>query len=130
MVTSLMHVSAALLMALHGAECDFKTNPPRGDHGTAWGVLQIRPPVIADVNRIYHTRYRHADAEDPAKAFKICQLYLTYWGAQYQKKTGKVPTDEVLARIWNGGPVGWKARSTRKYWLARVLPHWGRTETS
>ena len=42
--------------------------------------------------------------------------------AKIEKETGKKPTDEVLARIWNGGPRGWKKKSTRKYWLARVLP--------
>ena len=26
------------------------------------------------------------------------------------------PTYEVYARIWNGGPDGWKKRSTLKYW--------------
>lgn len=120
--SSLMSVSAALLMALHGAEADLRPNPPPGDHGKALGVLQIRVEVVKDVNRVYRTRYVHRDALDPKKSFEICRLYLSYWGRHYEKETGNKPTDEVLARIWNGGPRGWKKKSTRKYWLTRVLP--------
>lgn len=129
MVTALTNVTAVLLMALHGAECDLQANPPRGDNGKAWGVLQIRQEVITDVNRVYKTRYVHADAEDPRKAFAICRLYLGYWGGRYQKLTGKPPTYEVLARIWNGGPNGWRVKATRKYWVVRVLPYLNRTVT-
>lgn len=116
-------VTAALLMALHGAECDLRPNPPPGDGGRALGVLQIQMVVIDDVNRIYKTKYVHKDALDKKKAFEICRLYLGYWGAQYKKKTGKEPTDEVLARIWNGGPNGWKKKATDDYWITRVTPY-------
>lgn len=46
----------------------------------------------------------------------IALLYLTYWGHHYKEVTGKCPTAETYARIWNGGPDGWKKRSTVKYW--------------
>lgn len=126
MTTSLVSVSAALLMALHGAEADLRPNPPPGDRGKALGVLQIRVEVIKDVNRVYHTRYVHRDALDPKKSFEICRLYLGYWGKHYTKHTGKQPTNEVYARIWNGGPDGWKEKQTRKYWMTRVLPYLNR----
>jgi hypothetical protein len=43
-------------------------------------------------------------------------LYLAYYGAQYEKQTGRPATDEVYARLWNGGPDGWRKSSTLKYW--------------
>jgi len=122
-MTTIISVSAALLLALHGAECDLKTNPPPGDGGKALGVLQIRQEVIDDVNRIYKTKYVHTDALNKTKAFEICKLYLKHWGARYRKETGLAPTDEVLARIWNGGPKGWKKTATVKYWVIRVTPY-------
>ena len=45
--------------------------------------------------------------------------YLRHYGEVYKKETGKDPTVEVLARIHNGGPRGWKKEATRSYW-ARV----------
>jgi len=43
-------------------------------------------------------------------------LYLSYYGEQYERETGQPPTDEVYARIWNGGPSGWRKDSTLEYW--------------
>ena len=34
-------------------------------------------------------------------------------------------TDEVIARNWNGGPNGYKKKSTEKYW-EKVNPLFGR----
>ena len=92
-----------------------------GDDGKALGCLQIRKCVVDDVNKHYPFHYRHKlyvhdDAFCVDKATEICWLYLKYWGGVYKKKTGKEPTNEVYARIWNGGPNGWKKKSTLKYW--------------
>ena len=92
-----------------------------GDGGKAQGCLQIRQCVIDDVNKFYPKYYREQlyvldDAFAKDKAIEICWLYLKHWGEVYQKKTGKKPTIEVYARIWNGGPNGWKKKSTLKYW--------------
>ena len=87
-----------------------------GDKGKAKGVLQIWKSVVDDVNRVYKTNYVHDDAFDLAKARQIASKYLTYWGKQYQKKTEKAPTYEVLARVWNGGPGGYKKPATVEYW--------------
>jgi hypothetical protein len=43
-------------------------------------------------------------------------MYLDYYGDLYVRQTGRTPTDEVYARIWNGGPNGWRKASTRQYW--------------
>ena len=78
--------------------------------------LQIRECCVIDVNRIYSTSYDMHDVYDKARSEEIALLYLSYWGEKYQAKTSRKPTHEVYARIWNGGPDGWKKRSTLKYW--------------
>jgi len=83
---------------------------------TSHNQLQIRDICIQDVNRIYGTSYTMYDAYDRAKSKEIAILYLTYWGKQYKKETKKDPSYEQFARIWNGGPEGWKKKSTIKYW--------------
>lgn len=104
----------ALINALIAVESHGDTNAT-GKAGEV-GILQIKPCVVEDVNRVYHTSYRLEDREDKAASIKICELYLGYWGTRYEERTHNVATAEVLARIWNGGPNGWKKESTRAYW--------------
>ncbi len=88
-----------------------------GDNGKAKGLYQIQPIVIKDVNRIYKTNYKHNDAFNPELAQEIFDKYTSYWAKYYQKKTGKAITNEVIARIWNGGPMWFKKpHKTNKYW--------------
>jgi len=117
-------VSANLIKALIKVESGGKIGAV-GDGGLAVGVLQIHPIVIDDVNRIYKTKFTLKDRLDPEKSKTICRLYLDYYGRQYAKKTGLKPTDEVLSRIWNGGPGGWKKQSTVKYWN-KVKAYYGK----
>lgn len=56
------------------------------------------------------------DAYDKRTSEEIALLYLTYWGKEYTRNTGKIPSYEQYARIWNGGPKGWKKASTLEYW--------------
>jgi len=92
-----------------------------GDNGKAYGCLQIWAVVIADVNEVSRVKYTHADAFDPAKARAICRAYLARYATA--KRLGREPTDQDFARIWNGGPNGWRKNSTIKYWhkVAAVL---------
>lgn len=87
----------------------------------ALGCLQIWSVVVQDVNRVHGTRYVHADAFDPAKAERICRLYLAIYCTP--RRLGRTPTLEDAARIWNGGPSGWKKNSTKSYWqkVSRAL---------
>ena len=87
-------------------------NPPAGDGGRALGPLQIHAAVVQDVNRIYGWRFRHQDARNPAIARAICYGYLKHWGDRLPHP----PTPQDYARIWNGGPNGWKKPSTLRYW--------------
>jgi len=99
------------------------------DH--AYGLLQIRQPYLDDVNRIAgddvkatwgKAKLTIADMKDRAKARWAAKVYLNFYGEQYEKRTNKVPTAEVYAKIHNGGPMGWRRGNydTKRYW-ARVL---------
>lgn len=90
------------------------------------GIFQITPVCIEDYNRIFKTNYSHKDARKPKIAFKICNNYLSHWGNIYEVKTGNKPTYEIYARIWNGGPNGYKKESTKKYWknVEPLIEHW------
>lgn len=91
-----------------------------GDNGKAFGPLQIHQEVVDDYNRWTGSKLKHEDMFDRNTAMKVCVKYLAMYGKIYQKKTGKAPSYEVLARIWNGGPNGYKNPNTDHY-AAKVL---------
>ena len=109
-----------LLPALEKVESNGNPNAI-GDKGKAYGILQIWEVVIVDVNRVFKTKYTHADAFDPVKARDICRKYLAIYATE--KRLGRKPTMEDAARIWNGGPQGHKKDNTIKYWqkVAKAL---------
>jgi hypothetical protein len=102
-----------LLPALSKVESNGNPNA-RGDGNRAWGELQIWSVVVQDVNRVHGTRYVHADAFDRAKARDICRRYLAIYCTP--RRLGRAPTMEDAARIWNGGPNGYRKSATEKYW--------------
>lgn len=107
-----------LLCAIMSVETGGEPNPDEaiGDNGHAVGCMQIHMCVIEDVNRIYKTKYVSDDRYDRSMSLSIASRYLTYWGEHYTKTTGQKATTEVLARIWNGGPYGYKMQATLKYY--------------
>ena len=87
----------------------------------ATGLAQVRSVCLEDANRIaqlrgLNDRFAAADRNNQRAARRIWDLYLDFYGKQYEKETGRKPTDEVFARIWNGGPTGWRKTSTLPYW--------------
>jgi hypothetical protein len=81
----------------------------------AYGCLQIRQPVVDDYNCWCKTSYRAEDClNNRGLSVKICQVYLDHYAAIC--RLGHEPTDEDRARIWNGGPNGWRHSSTDSYW--------------
>jgi len=96
----------------------------------AYGLLQIRSPYLKDVNKIAgknevrrlwgKDQLTMEDMKDQAKAEWAFHVYLSHYGKVYTRKTGKVPTAEVYARIHNGGPNGWRDKDTFKYGQAVV----------
>ena len=92
-----------------------------GDNGKAVGVLQIHNCVVDDVNKSFtdipNVRlFGYSDRRDSEASKMMCRAYLGRWGIYYMVKTGEKPTFEVLARIWNGGPNGYRKKATLKYW--------------
>jgi hypothetical protein len=87
-----------------------------GDNGKAFGRYQIWDIYVQDVNRISKLNYRHVEMFDEEVARFVTKVYLTHYGKRYQLITGNDITVEVLARIHNGGPNGFKNPNTIKYW--------------
>ena len=110
-----VEVSSSLLGAIEQVESRGNTTAI-GDSGKAYGVYQIHESYVQDVNRISGKNFTHADAFDKDKAKEMVEIYLNHYGKSYEKKTGKKATNEVLARIHNGGPNGYKKDATKKYW--------------
>lgn len=104
-----------LLFSIMMVESDGNPNVT-GDNGDAWGCMQIHMCVIEDVNRIYNTNYKSHDRLVTRTSFDIAAKYLRFWGKQYEKETGNKPNAEIYARIWNGGPLGYRKDSTVAYW--------------
>jgi len=102
-----------LILALIAVESG-GNNHAIGDRGYAYGSLQIHPIVIEDVNRIYGTTYVYSDRMSRQKSVHICILYLDHYASE--KRLGRKPTYQDMARIWVGGPMGYKKNSTLKYW--------------
>lgn len=81
----------------------------------AYGCLQIRQPCCDDVNRRHGTKIQAKDLLGNRKlSVWVCAQYIDMYATQ--KRLRHKPTAEDMARIWNGGPNGWKRKSTRKYW--------------
>ena len=94
-----------------------------GDHGRSIGILQIGELCVEDVNRIYKLEatdyeYHHWDAWNVKKSKEMCKKYLSHWGSKYEQEAKAMgqSTFETYARIWNGGPRGYKKDATDKYW--------------
>ena len=74
----------------------------------AVGVLQIRPIMMREVNRLLkENKYTLDDRWSKSKSIEMFNVI---------KQHTTNPTNEILARNWNGGWNGYKKKSTLKYW--------------
>ena len=81
----------------------------------AYGCLQIRQPCVDDVNLRHGTSSKAEDCLGNRElSVWICEKYLEIYATK--SRLGREPTDEDRARIWNGGPNGWKKETTEAYW--------------
>ena len=83
------------------------------------GVLQIRPVMVREVNRILkrtksEKRYKLKDRFSRVKSIEMFMVWKNY----HHPKDGF----EEIARCWNGGPRGMKNKRTEKYWI-KVQKH-------
>lgn len=108
-----------LLSALIAVESGGNPNLIGDKHlkNKAYGVYQIRQPYLDDVNRISGTSFTIEEIRESRPLSRwVTVTYLKHYGARYTRITGKPLTYEVAARIHNGGPNGWKKKSTDAYW--------------
>ena len=74
----------------------------------AVGCLQIRPIMLREVNRLLgYDKYELMDRWNKTKSIEMFEII---------RQNTPNPTDEILARNWNGGWNGYKKQSTLKYW--------------
>ena len=93
------------------AQVESKNNP-RAVNGDAVGLLQIRPILVRDINRILRLRnstkrYTFADRYNPQKSREMFEIYQSYYNP-----SGSV---EKAIRLWNGGS-GYTNRGTEQYY--------------
>lgn len=89
------------------------------DNGkTSDNIYQLRVLYVHDCNRITNGKYdfRERDRYVRWMSERMMYEYWKFYGGMYESIVGKMPTYEVLARIHNGGPDGWKKADTVPYW--------------
>ena len=85
-----------------------------GDNGKAVGCLQIWPDIVTDVNRISNKKFTLNDRYDRNKSIEMFKIYIGHYAVE--RRIGRSVTNQDIARIWNGGPNGWRKKSTLGYW--------------
>ncbi|MFA5234744.1 MAG: hypothetical protein WC390_10125 [Sulfurimonas sp.] len=119
---------AKLLAAILLVECGGNLNPPDGDGGKSIGPYQIKRAYWIDSKT--PGKWQDCKAQNSTEKEKLRaknyseQVILNYW-KRYGSKfldSMSIKDCEKLARIHNGGPVGYKKQSTIKYW-SKVKRH-------
>ena len=87
-------------------------NNPKAVCGDQVGLLQIRPIMVKDCNRILekrgsNKRYTLRDRYNPVKSREMFILYQSHYNPK-----GNI---ERAIRLWNGGS-GYSVRATQKYY--------------
>jgi hypothetical protein len=81
----------------------------------AYGPLQIRQPCVDDVNRRYGTKIKAEQLlGNRALSVWVCHKYIELYATP--QRLGREPSLQDMARIWNGGPTGYKRQTTLQYW--------------
>ena len=104
-----MTLIMALIMVESGGN-DFEI----GDDGKAYGCLQMHAAYVQDAAEYAGKDWVHEDAFQRVVAIQIFMAYMARYATE--ERLGREPTLEDIARIHNGGPNGYKKKSTEKYW--------------
>ena len=115
LATSVMTALISTMTPLELAIWKVETNQcmgecPKGADGEI-GPLQITSAAWIDVSK---KGEKYEKCEDLWYSVIIFRRYMDRYADPML--TGKVFTDEIGARIWNGGPKGHLKDSTKKYW--------------
>jgi len=92
------------------SRCDTSAYCKRED---AAGVLQIRPIMVREVNRILDLKgstyiFTLEDRWSKDKSIEMFNVVANYYH--------ETSSYEKIARCWNGGPKGLQKKQTQKYW--------------
>ena len=101
---------AKLIDAIHIVETSGRTGPIRGDGGAALGPLQIHRACWQDAN----LEGSYSDCAGLAYSKRVFAAYMARYATS--RRLGRAVTDQDRARIWNGGPNGYKKKATLPYW--------------
>jgi len=104
----------SLIMALITVESN-GDNFAKGDRGKALGCLQLHAAYVQDAAEHAGAYWIHEDAYQRDVAVAIFMAYMDRYATE--ERLGRKPTAEDIARIHNGGPNGYKKKSTVKYWV-------------
>ena len=86
-----------------------------GDDGNAIGSFQIWESYVDDVNRILgKKKYSYQDRLDSCLSRQMTKTYISHYAIE--KRLHHKPTHQDMARIHNGGPNGYRKKSTEIYW--------------
>lgn len=109
--------SAALLDAIRRVETGGCADPSAavGDNGKAIGPYQIHRVYWQDAVEHSGIGGTYADCRNEEYARRVVRAYMVRYAP-------KGASDEVMARIHNGGPKGHRKAATKAYW-AKVRKH-------
>lgn len=100
-----------LVDAIHAVETGGRLGPITGDNGKALGPLQIHWVCWKDANMPDGT---YSDCASLAYSKRVFARYMARYATE--RRLGRPVTDEDRARIWNGGPNGYRKEATKVYW--------------
>jgi hypothetical protein len=93
-------IQAKILAAIIEALCTVESgNHPNAVNGDCAGIIQMRPCIVREVNRITGSKYSQKDRLNPVKARKIALEYL-------EIKTTRDMSVRDVALLWKCGPTG------------------------
>ena len=86
-----------------------------GDNGSAIGCLQIWKPYWFDATERSNIGGKYLDCFKRDYAVLVFDAYMKRYARDAWTDPAKFDAEKV-ARIHNGGPKGYKRKSTEKYW--------------
>ncbi len=102
-----------LLKALHQVESSGRYGAIIGDGGRALGPFQIHKGYWQDATDYDKSiKGKYSDCADYDYSVKVINAYIK----RYAKSAVATRNFEKIARIHNGGPLGYTNKNTLKYW--------------
>jgi hypothetical protein len=96
------------------ATIESNQNPHAVGRDGELGILQMTAAYVQDAAEYANEDWVHIDALDELTAIKIFRAYMDRYATD--DCLGRHVTWEDIARIHNGGPNGYKKKSTIPYW--------------